>query len=168
MSEVTVTLNDVESKDVIARGEEATVYTFNCSDGRGYTTFKRDVAIPGSKLRNRLVVLDYSEKAWQKGEKSGFNYYLNSIKLADAGVVRGAAIQVDALDNRPALITSQSDKDVSIARAVALKAAVETAVGLEMQAANQGDIIAIANVYAGWLLTGAANPEPVAAGDFPF
>lgn len=150
MSEVTVTLNDVESKDVQARGEDATVYSFKCSDGRKYTTFKRDVAAPGSQLRGRLVTIGFTEKV--NGEYT--NYYLNSIKPADTAT--------------PPNITSQSDKDVSIARAVALKAAVETAVGLEMQAANQGDIIAIANVYAGWLLTGSANPEPVAAGDFPF
>lgn len=167
MSEVTVTLNDVESKDVKVKGDPATVYEFRCSDGNKYTTFKRDIAVPGSQLRGRLVTIDYTEK--QKGDYT--NYYLNSIKLADTG---DAGLEVnlrgtDGFGSTPIAqgITTQEDKNVSIARAVALKAAVETAVGLQLADADSDAILGIANVYAGWLLTGSVN-EPVAAGDFPF
>lgn len=161
MSEVTVTLNDVESRDVTARGEPATVYSFKTSDGRKYTTFKRDVAVPGSQLRGRLVTIDYKEQ--QKGEYT--NYYLNSIKLADTGEV-AETVRVTTADSAVEKVFGPSDKDTSIARAVALKAAVETAVGLQLGDADQNAIIVIAGVYAEWLLTGAVTPVKEEA--FPF
>jgi hypothetical protein len=158
MPEATVTLNDVESRDVQSRGETATVYSFKCSDGRKYTTFKRDIAVPGSQLRGRLVTIGYTEK--QNGEFT--NYYLNSIKLADTGIILPETPVFTAHPDSP----TQEKKDVSIARAVALKAAVETAVGLQLEDASWQTILDIADAYVPWLLTGSAAQSEVEA--FPF
>lgn len=164
MPEVTVTLNDVDSRDVKVRGEDATVYSFKASDGRKYDTFKREIAVPGSQLRGRLVVIDFDEV--QKGDYT--NYKLKGIKLADAGEAGGGGFAATANLGTSDDIPRASDKDTSIARAVALKAAVETAVGLQLMDADSDSILGIADVYAGWLLTGSVAAEPVAAGDFPF
>lgn len=174
MPEVTVTLENVESKDVKVRGEDATVYEFKASDGRKYTTFKRDVAVPGATLRGRLVTIVYTEK--KKGDFT--NYYLESITAAvgDPGVLvdlRGDAPgtwEKQDAQTESANIRSAPDKDVSIARAVALKAAVESATGfIDIDTAT--DVLNVADVYVDWLLTGAVNAEPVAVGsdeNFPF
>jgi hypothetical protein len=148
--ETTVTLVDVDSRDVTARGEQTTVYSFKASDGRKYDTFRRDIAVPGSTLRGKTVVIDYKER--KKGEYT--NYDLLSIReAADAVLLQG--FKQEPTPN----ISSQSDKDVSIARAVALKAAVETAVGLQIETDKEG-VVAIAGFYADWLLNGTAVAEP--------
>src|SRR5581483_4645917 len=113
MPELTLTLNDVESKDVNTRRGLSTVYTLKGSDGRTYTTFDRELAVAASELRGKTVVFDYVES------KNGdfINYNLNAVTEAAGGV----DIPVQTIAATPS-----TDKDVSIARAVALKAAVET------------------------------------------
>ena len=161
MPEATVTLNNIQPKDVTARGEEVTLYEFETSDGRKYTTFKHDIAVAGAKLRGRLVTIDYGEKPWQKGDKSGTNYYLNSIKAADDGSLGtnggdpGVAVDPRSDEVTPTYnISTPANKDVSIARAVALKAAVETATGAVLDNPTADEILEVANLYVDWLLTG--------------
>jgi hypothetical protein len=78
------------------------------------------------------------------------NYNLNGVKLSEfapePGVILPAAQEYSA---SPATKT-QEDRDVSIARAVALKAAVETTGPDEPES-----ILAVAGIYVDWLLTGA-------------
>lgn len=164
MPETTVTLVDVDSRDVTARGEQTTVYSFKCDDGRKYDTFRRDVAVPGSQLRGKRVVIGYTERPWDNGEKSGINYNLNSIKEAagDPGVAvdlrsdEGNFAGPDVIGN--SLLAANTSKDISIARAVALKAAVETSNGFSPDASwNAADLLQVADVYLDWLLNGSES-----------
>lgn len=167
MPETTVTLVDVDSRDVTARGEQTTVYSFRCDDGRKYDTFRRDVAVPGSQLRGKRVVIGYTEKQWDNGEKSGINYNLNSIKEAagdpgvavdlrsDEGNFAGPVGPIGSiLGYNTGGSAAPTNKDLAIARAVALKAAVETASRNDW---DYVEIIRIADVYLGWLLNGSES-----------
>lgn len=150
MPEVTVTLEDVESKDVNTRRGLSTVYRLKASDGRTYTTFDDKLAKEGAKYRGQTVVLDYVES--QNGEYT--NYNLNGVKAGETptGIILPTAAPLFSAS--PANPTQES-RDTSIARAVALKAAVEVSVG----GISEGNgVLETANIYVEWLLTGATTP----------
>lgn len=93
-----------------------TVYEIEFSDGKTYATFKQDVAVEARAAIGSSVTAEVSEQ--QKGQYT--NYYWNGItaKTADpAPVVQWIPGQIQA--------PAPSDKDAQIARAVALKAAVD-------------------------------------------
>lgn len=159
MPEVTVTLEDVESKDVNTKRGLGTVYRLKASDGRTYTTFDREIAKTAAELRGKTVVFDYVQS--QNGDFT--NYNLNGVK-AGTGIPEVANTDNFATQPVTGFHTGDSvtSKDTSIARAVALKAAVETVVGSDAYdtagVPPDDTIINIANIYAEWLLTGAVTP----------
>lgn len=147
MPEVTVTLEDVESKDVNTKRGLGTVYRLKGSDGRTYTTFDREIATKAAELRGKTVVFDYVES--KNGE--WVNYNLNGVK-AGAFATTPAPAQGFPTET-PQGSTPNTDRDTSIARAVALKAAVTYVVG----ANPEQDPIALADEYVEWLLTGVSR-----------
>jgi len=167
MAEVTARIDSVETYDGVAKssGKPYTRFTVKAG-GRKYDTFRREIAEPAAPLKGQLAVIVYSER--QNGEYT--NYDLEGVKAAPgvAGATETAAqgtVETQAVSNGsnvrsvPAASprSAISDKDVSIARAVALKAAVETATGLQLVDADAGSIITIADTYLPWLLTGEAK-----------
>lgn len=155
MPEVTVTLEDVESKDVNTRRGLSTVYRLKASDGRTYTTFDDKLAKEGAKYRGQTVVLDYVES--QNGEYT--NYNLNGVKAGEQEFAQNRPDPQLAPGFNPG--DSVTSKDTSIARAVALKAAVTYVVA---GISPEDDVITLADSWVAWLLTGSTLPE----GAFPF
>ena len=134
MSQITAVIESVTKKDLDGG---KTVYTVT-ADGKKYTTFKSDVATAAKALQGQTAEIARESK--QKGEYT--NWYINGARPVQAAAV---------IPNTP------DDKAESIARAVALKAAVDFQAGK----GSVADVKLAANEFLAWL-TGAA---PVKAAD---
>ena len=100
MAELTAVVDDVRVKKL---SDDRQFYVIK-SDGKEFSTFKRDLAASAKALIGQQAKIDYTEK--QNGEWT--NRYLENVESATSFK------QADA-----------SQKEIDIRRAVALKAAIE-------------------------------------------
>jgi hypothetical protein len=186
--ETVVEIQDVVPKSIVTRRGPGTVYNVETSGGK-YSTFDQVLASEAGKLKGQPAKISY--KTRQNGEFT--NYDLLGVEavvengnglqplqpeVEDITYAAWKASQTQAAASPPAqpsnsievYTNSEAKKQLSIARSVALKAAVETARGLDVGEAYAGDILHIADTYTNWLLTGVNNPfagldQPETAGD---
>jgi len=115
--ETTIQISEVNSKDVKTSRGTGTVYNVKASDGREFSTFKKDLGQAAGRLRGQFALIEYSEV--QKGEYT--NLYLDSVTATD---------NPDPADEVIAKLTptysyAKDLKSEQINRSVAFKAAVE-------------------------------------------
>lgn len=158
-------VQNVESKSGVSQRTQKpyTIFTISTSEGAKVKTFDREVAVKLNETRGQLVTAAVEPKPWtsKDGLKSGIDYDLKSVvSLGQSGLapapqqtVQAPAplIQQNPISIPTISIPAASDKDASIARAVALKAAVDHVVGLQQDAGPQ-QVIALAKAYEPYLL----------------
>ncbi len=139
------TITSYSKKDVTTRYGQKTVTAFHTVAGKEYSTFKGEIASQAVLLMNQPVEIEYETQ--QKGEYT--NNYLLGVKTV------GGATPVPQADPGPTPepVTSpyQAHKDEAIARAVALKAAVDTLPSLGEPTKDPASVIALAEFYLTWL-----------------
>jgi hypothetical protein len=167
MPEVTVEIESVESYDGVAKasGKAYTRYTVKAG-GRKYVTFKREVVEPAALLVNQRATLVYTES--QNGEYT--NYGLEGVKAAPQEAVAATetvsqgtlgAQSVSSGSNVRTVYgasAAEQKKDVSIARAVAFKGAVELAAAGVITIESPSSVLDIAARFTPWLLNEAQYP----------
>ena len=164
-------VQNVESKSGVSQRTQKpyTIFTITTAEGGKVKTFDREVAVKLNETRGQLVTAAVEPKPWtsRDGLKSGIDYDLKSVvSLGQSGL---APTHTQFVANNPSQpvqpnptsfptisIPAASDKDAQIARAVALKAAVDHVVGLQQDAGPQ-QVIALAKAYEPYLL----GKEPV-------
>ena len=166
MAETTVQIEDVESRFVaITRGREAgttkAVYNIKASDGRYYGTFDEDLGKQAGLLRGQTVNIEYGVRESTKGDKVYTNYDLKGLSASDvSNVSTNTSSPSEGVSVAP--VASQgyvsTSKDLQIARAVALKAAVETFATGALEISTAPEILQVADSFTDWLLNGSANP----------
>ena len=171
MPTVVDTITKYSSKDVQGKYGPSKLTTFYTQSGLELTTFKAEIASQANMLMNQPVKIEYEQV--QKGEYT--NYYLQSVEPASAAnmLMNQQSVEPDdgiapLAENNVTPITSApshpsnidqtdfvpSSKDHQIARAVALKAAVDTLPVLEDKSftSDPAKILALAEFYYEWLL----------------
>lgn len=150
---VVVTIEDVSSRDVNTRNGTKTVYNIKASDGRYYGTFDENNGRKAGTLKGQSVRLEYSFRESHKDGKTYQNYDLKGIEANAFAPSPDVPPSAQTVLN---LVASQgpSDKDLSIARAVALKAAVETFATGALDLSSAENILAVSDTYVDWLLNG--------------
>jgi hypothetical protein len=133
------TITSYAKKDVQGKFGPSTLTIFQTQSGREYSTFKGEIASQANLLIGvPNSVIEYDEV--RKGEYT--NYYLTGAKAGDGQTANAA----------PAAATvAPSSKDEAIARAVALKAAVDTLPSLGEPTKDPASVIALADFYLTWL-----------------
>jgi hypothetical protein len=170
VAETTVQIEDVESRFVpISRGREAgttkPVFNIKASDGRYYGTFDEDLGKQAGLLRGQTVNIEYSVRESTKGDKTYTNYDLKGLSASDvASVSTNTSSSPQAVSAAPVAAQTypSTSKDLQIARAVALKAAVETFATGALEISTGPEILQVADSFTDWLLNGpqqeTANP----------
>ncbi len=143
------TITSYAKKDVQGRNGKFTMTMFQTQSGREYATSKGEIASQAVLLMNQPVEIEH--EVVQKGDYT--NYYLQGVKT-----VNGAA-PVPQTDPGPS-VAPQSDREDAIARAVALKAAVDTLPSLADiikddayagKVRDPAEVLALAEFYLTWL-----------------
>lgn len=172
MANATIQIAEVQSREIQKRaGGTTTIYTLVDQANTRYDTFNQELAQDAALLRGQTAEIEYTETPWQKGEKSGVNRNLVAVKAAkltpglpilpgQQQVPGSVSFDLAGPDN-PFRATngSYSSKDLQIARAVALKAAVELLpLGL-VEISSADEIFTIAEKFTDWLLNGEGHSE---------
>lgn len=158
MAEAIVQIEDVESRVVNTRNGQKTVYNISASDGRRYGTFNEDLGRKAGQLRGQSAVLDYSVRESHKDGKTYTNYDLKDIRANQFAPQNPGIILPEQTEKilqqytASPQITTQEDKNVSIARAVALKAAVDLASGGVIEDPSKEGLILVSEYFTDWLL----------------
>jgi hypothetical protein len=143
--EAVIQISEVNSKDVNTSRGTSTVYNIKSSEGKEFSTFKKDLGQAAGKLRGQWATVEYQEV--QKGKYT--NYYLDAVRASEPRelALNPTASYVDtettgglteAPGTTPGLIhptitpaqavshnfTYKDDKSAQINRSVAFKAAV--------------------------------------------
>lgn len=159
MPESLVTIEDVESKTIPTKYGQKTVWNVKASDGRRYGTFDAELGQLAGRLRGQAAVIEYRER--QKGEYT--NYDIEALRASEfnpvAGESRDTPKAQEGVRQAPVASYGPSDKDSSIARAVALKAAVELAAGGVIEDPTPDGLLTVSEVFTDWLLTGEGSPK---------
>lgn len=119
METSTATILEVNSKEVNTKNGPKPVYNIKASDGKEYSTFKRQLGQKAGELRGQTATLGFSTVV--KGDYT--NYYLEAVE-ASASQPETVVVQGNGVTHN---ITPKTfdDKSEQINRAVAFKAAVE-------------------------------------------
>ena len=207
MESTVVGIASIESKDINTAKGPGTLFILKDVVGTEYTTFDRELAVQAAALRGQNATIGFDITTNVKPNRQGVdttytNRYLKSLGAAgasqpsehtfDPGVTPTPSVPVQAVTAPPtapptatpveaAVIPTQSshsDREESIARAVALKAAVDLA-SSGVLSASIADIIARATSFETYLLgrveaetakelTGVASSSDTGADDIPF
>jgi hypothetical protein len=157
------TISDVRLKELPTG---VTLYLLKDSQGQEYSTRNRDLARVAEEAHTsgQHVHLDYDEK---KNDRGFTNRYLNAVRpIADGSPMTtvGQAMQEAqaAQANRPAGLFDdaepepavvQTDKDMQIAKAVALKAAVDVLQYLPENQRTVANVETAAEHFTRWLVS---------------
>ena len=145
MASITAVVEDVTAKET-AKGP---IYNINAG-GKKFSTFKVEIAEQAKRAVGINSVLGYTEKGREFNGKTYVDYYLNSVDT------QGAAPAATTF----APASGGFSKDESIARAVALKGAIEFQHG----EGSVADVLMVANEFLAYLLkTPAAPASPAVA-----
>ncbi len=138
------TITSYAKKDIQTKsGKPGTLTIFQTASGREYSTFKGEIASQANLLIGvPNSVIEYDEV--KKGEYT--NYYLTGAKAGAGQTANDPAYVATLAPATPGLA-----KDEAIARAVALKAAVDTLPSLGEPTKDPASVIALADFYLGWL-----------------
>ena len=150
MAEIVAPISEVQTK-TLPTG--VVIYIVKAA-GKEYSTRDRSLAQIGYRAVGSDVLLDYDEK---KNDKGFTNRYLNHIAPVDGGGPAEAGLPPSGLfdDSEPEVARASGiDKDEQIARAVALKAAVDTLPQLPAEQRTAASVLQIADFYMPFL-TGA-------------
>ena len=146
MASITAVVEDVTAKET-AKGP---IYNINAG-GKKFSTFKVEIAEQAKRAVGISSVLGYTEKGREYNGKTYVDYYLNSVDT------QGAA---------PAATSAPTgggfSKDESIARAVALKGAIEFQHGQ----GSVADVLMVANEFLAYLMNTPAAPASPAVAAF--
>ena len=122
MPETIITILDVEGRDVNTSRGPGRVFNVKGSDGRRYSTFNAKLAQEAVALKGQGAKIEFETR--QKGEFT--NYDLKALEAASVvQTVETSSNGSQGVTTVPVASQGPSDKDTQIARAVALKAAVE-------------------------------------------
>lgn len=152
MASIIAVVDDVTAKQT----EKGAVYTV-VAGGDKFSTFKLEVAEQAKAAKGQRAVIDYITKDRERDGKTYTNKYVNSV-VVDKPAASGFTVEVDP-------------KQESIARAVALKAAVDFQAGK----GSVLDVKLAADEFLAWLNGVEAKPREVVssglldeAEDLPF
>ena len=162
MPESIVQIEDVSSRQVSTRYGPKTVWNIKASDGRYYGTWDAELGQAAGRSRGQQVEIEYEYRQSQKNGNTYDNYDLKALRAStvqgttqDTGNAQEAPRTAPVASYGPSGNTkSYQDKDSSIARAVALKAAVELAAGGVIEDPSPEGLVTVSEYFTGWLLTG--------------
>jgi len=191
MESTVVGIASVESKDINTKKGPSTLFVVKDAVGTEYSTFDRELAVQAAALRGQNATIGFDISTQVKPNRQGVdttytNRYLKTLGVVgalsapvqseqtfDSAPVPVAPVPVQAVTAPPTATPvstpviqpqqSHSDREESIARAVALKAAVELAAG-GVSDASVDSITVNARYFESYLL-GRDEPaqEPVQA-----
>lgn len=203
MESTIVGIASVESKDINTAKGPGTLFIVKDDLGVEYTTFDRELAVQAAGLKGHNATIGFDTTTNVKPNKQGVdttytNRYLKTLSSANGAtpeivversiplqsapvVIQGVTLPLGATSSIQAQ-PSHSDRESSIARAVALKAAVDLASNGVLNDPTASGITSIAKFFEPYLLgkdtptEQTASPVPlVAAGvvssgadDIPF
>jgi len=143
MSSITAVIEDVTAKET-AKGP---IYHVNAG-GKKFATFKADIAEQAKRHVGASCVIGYTEKGREYNGQTYIDYYINSVDSQGAAPATSASAP------------GGFSKDESIARAVALKGAIEFQHG----EGSVADVLMVANEFLAYLLnTPVAAASPAVA-----
>ena len=148
MASITAVVEDVTAKET-AKGP---IYNINAG-GKKFSTFKIEIAEQAKRAVGINSVLGYTEKGREYNGKTYIDYYLNSVDTQGAAPATGGGF---------APASGGFSKDESIARAVALKGAIEFQHG----EGSVADVLMVANEFLAYLLKTPAAPASPAVAAF--
>ena len=148
MASITAVVEDVTAKET-AKGP---IYNINAG-GKKFSTFKVEIAEQAKRAVGINSVLGYTEKGREFNGKTYVDYYLNSVDTQGAAPATGGGF---------APASGGFSKDESIARAVALKGAIEFQHG----EGSVADVLMVANEFLAYLLKTPAAPASPAVAAF--
>lgn len=140
MSSITAVIEDVSAKET-AKGP---IYHVNAG-GKKFATFKVEIAEQAKRHVGASCVIGYTEKGRDYNGQTYIDYYINSVDSQGAAPATTAGF---------APASGGFSKDESIARAVALKGAIEFQHG----EGSVADVLMVANEFLAYLMN-----TPVAA-----
>lgn len=154
------TISEVRTKEL---NDGRTLYLIHDSQGTEYSTTKRELARVAFQARDSgsSVHLDFVRKTNDRGFT---NQYLNEISEIPDSAARGNEPDrqppglFDSAEPEPRA-NPQAEKDLAIARAVALKAAVDTMPLLPESERSVSNIVTAAEFYTDWLMTYRPGPK---------
>lgn len=148
MASITAVVEDVTAKET-AKGP---IYNINAG-GKKFSTFKVEIAEQAKRAVGINSVLGYTEKGREYNGKTYIDYYLNSVDTQGAAPATGGGF---------APASGGFSKDESIARAVALKGAIEFQHG----EGSVADVLMVANEFLAYLMNTPAAPASPAVAVF--
>ena len=148
MASITAVVEDVTAKET-AKGP---IYNINAG-GKKFSTFKIEIAEQAKRAVGINSVLGYTEKGREYNGKTYIDYYLNSVDTQGAAPATGGSF---------APASGGFSKDESIARAVALKGAIEFQHG----EGSVADVLMVANEFLAYLMNTPAAPASPAVAVF--
>jgi hypothetical protein len=148
MASITAVVEDVTAKET-AKGP---IYNINAG-GKKFSTFKVEIAEQAKRAVGINSVLGYTEKGREYNGKTYMDYYLDSVDTQGAAPATGGGF---------APASGGFSKDESIARAVALKGAIEFQHG----EGSVADVLMVANEFLAYLLKTPAAPASPAVAAF--
>ena len=160
MPESIVQIEDVSSRQVSTRYGPKTVWNIKASDGRYYGTFDAELGQAAGRSRGQQVEIEYEYRQSQKNGNTYDNYDLKALRASTVqGTTKDTGNVQESLTEAPVASQAYSGKDSSIARAVALKAAVELAAGGVIEDPTPDGLLTVSEVFTDWLLTGEGSPK---------
>jgi hypothetical protein len=157
MAEIVDTIREVETKQLPTG---TVIYLIKTSGGKEVSTLKRDIAQEAYALvgTTTFAHIDYTAK---KNERGFTNNYLNELTVQQEETIAGPAPfggQPGPSDPPPGLFddtvppSSDDRRELAIAKAVALKAAVDLMAYFEPQDRTSTNVTGVAEYFAMWLL----------------
>ncbi len=144
------TITSYAKKDVQGKFGPSTLTIFQTQSGREYSTFKGEIASQANLLIGvPNSVIEYDEV--KKGEYT--NYYLTGAKAGDGQTANAVATGPSKIQDvsQHSSGAAPTGRNEAIARAVALKAAVDTLPSLGEPTKDPASVIALADFYLTWL-----------------
>lgn len=128
------------TRDVVTGRGPGKITEFNSIEGIKFSTWNAALASQVKAMLNQPVIVEYEVK-----QNAGFtNHYLISVHTVDEVL---ETEDTSVVDQTLVPLSRTLDKDTQIAKAVALKAAVDT----PLKFSNPQEVIALAKVYEGYL-----------------
>lgn len=178
METCVVGIASVEAKPINTKRGPSTVYNVSDDLGIEYTTFDRDIAAAAGVRKGRQALLTFNVKQNTKPNRDGQNVtytnrYLESVEDTAEDIGPLPATEVFGTAPESPVVGEYTNKDQSIARAVALKAAVELVTSGVVESVGGspikgGDVILLAKYLEPYLLGYDAPTETSVGDEVPF
>jgi hypothetical protein len=166
MESTIVGIQAVESKDINTSKGPGTLFLVKDVLGVEYSTFDKELAVQAAALKGHNATIGFELSTTVKPNRQGVdttytNRYLKSLSAAGEQAFdstpppyvpvasQGSTVASGASTSIIVSQPTQTDREEAIQRAVAIKAAVDSIVGLELN--DWGSVTSLADYYRAWL-----------------